>query len=119
MTVQPVVSATDGHRRSDPGFLPGLLKTQKCRVGTFTKLLVGTLAFSQRCSISYHIQDVILNLEGKADAFCVLVEYWQSTDALYLRRLMHKANGGANQCAGFMTMNTLKRVQRYVFAFRV
>ncbi|SVQ40983.1 Uncharacterised protein [Klebsiella pneumoniae] len=60
-----------------PGFLPGLLKTQKCRVGTFTKLLVGTLAFSQRCSISHHIQDVILNLEGKADALCVLVEYWQ------------------------------------------
>ncbi len=80
MIVQPVVSATGGHRRSDPGkVLPGLLKTQKCRVGTFTKLLVGTLAFSQRCSISHHIQDVILNLEGKADALCVLVEYWQST----------------------------------------
>lgn len=61
-----------------PGFLPGLLKTQKCRVGTFTKLLVGTGVFPTLQYLLPH-RDVILNTEGKADALCVLVEYWQST----------------------------------------
>ncbi len=109
MTVQSVVSATDGHRRSDPAFF-GLAQDPEVQGRYFYQVAGRHLGVFPTLRYLPPHPDVILNTEGQADALCVLVEYWQA-HALYLRRLMRQANGGANQCASFMTMYTLKRVQ--------
>ncbi len=95
-----------------PGFLPGLLKTQKCRVGTFTKLLVGTWRFPP--TLQYLLPHPGCHPEPGRQGRCslrtcrVLAEH----DALYLRRLMHQGERRRESMRRFMTMNTLKRVQR-------
>ncbi len=55
-------------------FLPGLLKTQEGGIGAFTQLLVGTLTFAKGRSIPYHVENVILDLEGQADIFRIAIQ---------------------------------------------
>ncbi|AEW72383.1 hypothetical protein EcWSU1_00943 [Enterobacter ludwigii] len=101
-----------------PGFTLGLLKTQQGGVGTFAKLLIRTLTFTQCCSIAHHIQNVILNLECQTDTFCVSVQYRQGFAPLFTRAQGAQTNGCTNQCARFMAMNTLQLFQINLTSFR-
>jgi hypothetical protein len=56
------------------GLFPGLLKSQKGGVGTFAQLLVGSLTFAKCGSIPYHVENVILDLEGETDVLGVSIE---------------------------------------------
>ncbi|MNT30589.1 hypothetical protein D3C72_1663920 [compost metagenome] len=96
----------------------GLLKAQQGGVGTFAKLLVCTLTFSQYCSIAHHIQNVILNLESQTDTFGVSVQNGQGFTPLFTRAQRAQANGCTDQRTCFMTVDALKLFQINLTTFR-
>ena len=100
-----------------PGFTLGMLKAQQGGVGTFAKLLIRTLTFSQCCSIAHHIQNVILNLECQTDTFCVSVQNRQGFTPAFTRAQRAQANGCTNQCARFVTVDALQLFQSNLTPF--
>lgn len=91
-------------------FLPGLLKTREGGIGAFTQLLVGTLTFAKGRSIPYHVENVILDLEGKTDIFRIAIQRGQGSAAAFAGAQGSHPDGGADQGARFVAMDTLQRL---------
>ena len=72
-------------------------------------MLVGTLTFAKGRSIPYHVENVIPT-EGKTDIFRIAIQRGQGGAAAFAGAQGSHPDGGADQGARFVAMDTLQRL---------